>query len=123
MGIDIWRMELTLLRTMRGEDKKQSSMLMLMSPETGVPQTHPLRAIKKLADEALAKLSRLRPNVRAGRSPLDRARCPPPPCPRSSGRGRSALPASVVGSRRPRPSQRYSPSCLGVLNERRVGHV
>jgi transposase len=50
-------MELTLRRTMRGEDKKQSSMLMLMSPETRVPQTHPLRAIKKLADEALAKLS------------------------------------------------------------------
>jgi transposase len=42
---------------MRGEDKKQSSMLMLMSPETRVPQDHPLRAIKKLADEALAKLS------------------------------------------------------------------
>ena len=42
---------------MRGEDKKQSSMLMLMSPETRVPPTHPLRAIKGLADEALAKLS------------------------------------------------------------------
>jgi transposase len=56
-GIDIRSMELTLLRTMRGEDKKQASMLMLMSPETRVPQTHPLRAIKKLADEALAKLS------------------------------------------------------------------
>lgn len=42
---------------MRGEDKKQSSMLVLMSPETRVPQTHPLRAIKKLADEALATLS------------------------------------------------------------------
>jgi transposase len=50
-------MELTLLRTMRGEDKKQSSMLVLMSPETRVPQTHPLRAIKRLADEALARLS------------------------------------------------------------------
>jgi transposase len=50
-------MELTFRLTMRGEDKKQSSMLMLMSPETRVPQTHPLRAIKKLADEALAKLS------------------------------------------------------------------
>jgi transposase len=57
LWIDICRMELTLRRTMRGEDKKQSSMLMLMSPETRVPQTHPLRAIKKLADEALAKLS------------------------------------------------------------------
>ncbi len=50
-------MELTLLRTMRGEDKKQSSMLVLMSPESRVPQGHPLRAIKKLADEALRKLS------------------------------------------------------------------
>ncbi|MGH7294582.1 MAG: IS5/IS1182 family transposase, partial [Polyangiaceae bacterium] len=50
-------MELTLRRTMRGEDKKQSSMLMLMSPETRVPQTHPLRAIKRMADEALGKLS------------------------------------------------------------------
>ena len=42
---------------MRGEDKKQSSMLMLMSPETRVPPTHPLRAVKKLADEGLRKLS------------------------------------------------------------------
>src|SRR5215469_11147336 len=50
-------MELTLRCTMRGEDKKQSSMLMLMSPETRVPQTHPLRAIKKMSDEALSKLS------------------------------------------------------------------
>jgi transposase len=30
---------------------------MLMSPETRVPPTHPLRAIKTLADEALRKLS------------------------------------------------------------------
>jgi transposase len=42
---------------MRGKDTKQSSMLMLMSPEARVPATHPLRAIKKLADEALATLS------------------------------------------------------------------
>jgi hypothetical protein len=50
-------MDLALRCTMRGEDKKQSSMLVLMSPETRVPQSHPLRAIKKLADAALAKLS------------------------------------------------------------------
>src|SRR5271170_6394469 len=50
-------MELTLRRTMRGEDKKQSSMLVLMSPESRVPEAHPLRAIKKLADVALAELS------------------------------------------------------------------
>jgi transposase len=42
---------------MRGENTKQSSMLMLMSPETRVPATHPLRSIKKLADEALTRLS------------------------------------------------------------------
>jgi transposase len=42
---------------MRGENPKQSSMLMLMSPESRVPATHPLRAIKKLADEALRELS------------------------------------------------------------------
>lgn len=42
---------------MRGENTKQSSMLMLMSPETRVPATHPLRAIKKLADAALVQLS------------------------------------------------------------------
>lgn len=42
---------------MRGEDKKQSSMLVLMSPEAMVPADHPIRAIKKLADEVLATLS------------------------------------------------------------------
>jgi transposase len=42
---------------MRGENTKQSSMLMLMSPESRVPSTHPLRSIKQLADEALAELS------------------------------------------------------------------
>jgi transposase len=42
---------------MRGTDTKQSSMLMLMSPESRVPAEHPLRAIKRLADAALAKLS------------------------------------------------------------------
>jgi len=42
---------------MRGENTNQSSMLMLMSPESRVPATHPIRRIKKMADEALAKLS------------------------------------------------------------------
>jgi transposase len=50
-------MELRLGGTMRGENTKQSSMLMLMSPETRVPASHPLRGIKKLADAALADLS------------------------------------------------------------------
>lgn len=42
---------------MRGENAKQSSMLMLMSPESRVPANHPIRSIKKIADAALAKLS------------------------------------------------------------------
>ena len=42
---------------MRGENTNQSSMLMLMSPESRVPPEHPLRGIKKLADEALRELS------------------------------------------------------------------
>ena len=42
---------------MRGTDTKQSSMLCLMSPESVVPAEHPIRRIKVLADEALAKLS------------------------------------------------------------------
>jgi hypothetical protein len=50
-------MELTLRRTMRGEDKKQSSMLMLMSPETRVPQTHPLRTIKCSASSSTTTCS------------------------------------------------------------------
>jgi len=42
---------------MRGEADNQSSMICLASPETMVPQDHPLRGIKKLADKALLTLS------------------------------------------------------------------
>jgi transposase len=42
---------------MRGEETKQSTMLSLLSPEQRVPQRHPLRAIKTLADAALVELS------------------------------------------------------------------
>jgi transposase len=42
---------------MRGEAPKQSSMLCVISPESMVPHDHPLRAVKKLADAALVKLS------------------------------------------------------------------
>jgi transposase len=44
---------------MRGAETKQSSMLCLMSPEARVRSDHPLRAIKRLADEALAELDGL----------------------------------------------------------------
>ena len=44
---------------MRGIQTRQSSMLCLLSPEERVPQRHPLRRIKKLADDALEELSPL----------------------------------------------------------------
>jgi transposase len=42
---------------MRGESSKQSSMLFLRSPETLVPEGHPIRAVKKLADAALGEMT------------------------------------------------------------------
>lgn len=42
---------------MRGSSPKQSSMLCLVSMEDRVPQDHPLRPMKKMADRALAELS------------------------------------------------------------------
>ena len=42
---------------MRGADTKQASMLCLMSPESMVPERHPIRRIKKLADECLVTMS------------------------------------------------------------------
>lgn len=44
---------------MRGADTKQSSMLCLMSPESRVPESHPLRAIKRIADDVLDDMSSL----------------------------------------------------------------
>jgi transposase len=42
---------------MRGETKKQSTLLSLRTPEERVPVDHPLRRVKDLADGALAALS------------------------------------------------------------------
>jgi transposase len=42
---------------MRGTDTKQATMLSLVTPEQRVPQNHPVRAVKKLADAALEELS------------------------------------------------------------------
>lgn len=44
---------------MRGADTKQSSMLCLMSPESRVPDNHPLRGIRAIADEVLGEMSPL----------------------------------------------------------------
>jgi len=42
---------------MRGRQDSQVTMLTFVNPETRVPPNHPLRMIKRLADEALAALS------------------------------------------------------------------
>jgi transposase len=42
---------------MRGTETKQGTMLSLLSPEQRVPQKHPLRAVKALAEAALTELS------------------------------------------------------------------
>ena len=42
---------------MRGASSNQSSLICLVSPETSVPQDHPIRAIKVVADAALRTLS------------------------------------------------------------------
>ena len=40
-----------------GRTKKQASMLAFIDPETLIPNDHPLRTIKRLADAALLELS------------------------------------------------------------------
>lgn len=59
---------------MRGLDQKQTSMLILGSPEQLVPKEHPIRQIKKMADEVLASLS---PTLDAMYSTIGRPSIPP----------------------------------------------
>src|SRR5512141_1072708 len=42
---------------MRGDDQQQSGMFSYISAEQRVPENHPLRALRKMVDEALAELS------------------------------------------------------------------
>ena len=42
---------------MRGEERRQRAMLVVIDPERRVPKDHPVRRIKHLADAALEKLS------------------------------------------------------------------
>ena len=44
---------------MRGEERRQRAILMIMEPGDRVPKEHPLRRVKELADAALAQLSPL----------------------------------------------------------------
>ena len=42
---------------MRGDDLQQAGMFSYLSPEQRVPQEHPLRAIRKIADAVFVELS------------------------------------------------------------------
>ena len=42
---------------MRGRPERQATMLSFITPEQRVPQGHPIRRIKALADEELKRLS------------------------------------------------------------------
>ena len=44
---------------MRGEERGQRAMLMVIDPEKRVPKDHPIRRIKQLVEAALAELSPL----------------------------------------------------------------
>jgi transposase len=59
---------------MRGKEKKQATMFSTISPERRVPQDHPLRAIRAIADEALKTLS---PTFRRMYSKTGRPSVPP----------------------------------------------
>lgn len=59
---------------MRGQTHSTSSMLCLLNPSSLVPQEHPLRAIKRLCDEALSSMSPLLSSMYA---PVGRASVPP----------------------------------------------
>jgi transposase len=59
---------------MRGTETKQATMLSVLTPERRVPQNHPLRAVKKLADAALVELS---PTFSAMYSAVGRPSIPP----------------------------------------------
>jgi hypothetical protein len=60
---------------MRGDDVQQQAMFSYLSPEVRVPQDHPLRPIRKMVNQALAKLSGEFPGyVFPGGSPFHRPR-------------------------------------------------
>src|ERR1043166_1682015 len=52
---------------MRGTDHQQSHMFSYLSPETRVRKDHPLRGIRAMVDEVLAKLSRRFDGIYASR--------------------------------------------------------
>ena len=79
---------------MRGTSDQQIESLVALTPEDLVPEGHPIRRIKPLADRVLQELSpTFSPHVRQGRPALRAARTPvegeladraPTPCARSA---------------------------------------
>lgn len=61
---------------MRGEERRQRSMLMVKNMEQRVAKEHPLRRIKQLADAVLRELSPL-PMASGWRAPLKPLRIAP----------------------------------------------
>src|SRR5271169_590113 len=59
---------------MRGEERRQRAMLVVIDPEQRIPKGHPLRRIKELADATLVQLS---PTFDAIYSALGRPSIPP----------------------------------------------
>src|ERR1700758_5323330 len=59
---------------MRGEERRQRSMLVVVNLEERIPKEHPLRRIKQMADAALKELS---PIFEQMYSPLGRPSIPP----------------------------------------------
>jgi len=54
---------------MRGSDTRQEGLFSYVSPETRIPKNHPLREIRRLTDEALARLTS---DFEAAYSPMGR---------------------------------------------------
>jgi transposase len=59
---------------MRGEERRQRSMLLVVNLKERIPKEHPLRRIKQMADAALKELS---PIFEQMYSPLGRPSIPP----------------------------------------------
>src|SRR5882672_3318172 len=60
---------------MRGDDRQQSSMFSYVAPEARVPKDHPLRAIRSMTDQGLARVvTAVREDLLRGRPSLDPAR-------------------------------------------------
>ena len=62
---------------MRGGAERQANMLLAVTPDSFIPEEHPIRRIKPIVESALARLSSLFDGMYADRGrPLHPARAP-----------------------------------------------